>query len=306
MVRQCPCKHRRCSCAVDGETGITITGNGGGRQPYIPHWAQWALVGDDSSQVSVEITGSGTSGDPWVVTMDTQGGSVEQTIYTADGTWVKPQGTFAQVVVIGGGGGGGSAGGGANAGGSGGSGGVMSTAWFSLDDLPDEVDIRVGQGGDGAPPIVGQTTAGDGGDSWFGEYLYAPGGKGGKSQANPSQTQYETVGGTAPDGGPGGAGAVRNGSSVVQAPDHLTLTSPTGGGMGEGALVANSDGGSMLLGESWAGQGGDGGDNDLPASGRSGQPGGLYGGGGGGGASGPTISYDGGDGGPGVVVVTVW
>lgn len=306
MVKPCPCKNRRCTCTVEGASGLTFTGNGSARLPYRPTWEMWVLRGVDTDQADVTVTGDGTSADPWVVSVVTLGGSTVTTIFEADGTWVKPSaGTVAQVIVIGGGGGGGTAADpDADAGGSGGSGGAMSTAWFPFTDLPDDVDVGVGAGGQGGRPISGETTAKSGGRSFFGPYLYAGGGKGGKSQASASQTQSTTVGGTPPSGGPGGAGAVRDGGSWIDAKEHGTYLSPTGGGLGQGTLIPNTNGGGLDIGTgAWAGKGGDGGD-----AGSDGGDGGDYGGGGGGGGHSTVgdLLFNGGDGAPGVVVVTVW
>lgn len=186
----------------------------------------------------------------------------------------------------------------------------MSTAWFSVADLPDEVPIMVGQGGAGGQPISGAAQGQAGGDSWFGEFLLAPGGRGGKTQAASNQPRFPTLGGTYPEGGPGGAGAVRSGASVIPADDHVGMLSPTGGGMGEGSVVVGggaTDPGDLPV-SIWAGRGGSGG-LLLGAPPQPGQPGDLYGGGGGGGASTSGVlaqSFEGGDGAPGVVVVTVW
>lgn len=312
MVIPCPCKGQKCVCNVEGAGGLTFSGNGKPRQPYRAEWQMWALEAEDNDQAEVTIVGDGSLADPWTITVDTLGGSMVQTVYENDGTWRKPSaGTVAQVVVIGGGGGGGaSANPEADAGGSGGAGGAMSVAWFPFDDLPDEVDIEVGQGGRGGRPISGEAAAGDGGKSFFGPYLYAGGGRGGTSQANAAQTQHTTVGGTPPSGGPGGAGAVRDGSSIVEAPDHTTYFSPTGGGMGEGNVVFfGSNGGDLDAGESWGGEGGAGAQNVASPGDHEGVDGGLYGGGGGGGRAwdlSPNMNTKGGDGAPGVVVVTVW
>lgn len=307
----CPCKSRPCSCSLEGDGGITFAGNGGGRQPYVPGFALWDLVGVTSSQAEVTVTGTGTVGDPWVVSVDTLGGSVVQTIYLGDDTWVKGGGTVAHVVVIGGGGGGGTTPtAGRASGGSGGAGGAMSVAWLLVDDLPDTVDLKVGQGGAPGQPVSGLTTGGDGGESWFGDYLYAGGGKGGKNQALDAQTQYPTLGGTAPDGGEGGAGAVRDGALVIGADDHLTLLSPTGGGNGEGATVADSPGGILAM-HGWAGEGGAGGTSIPGGFANPGEDGNIYGGGGGGGGvstigTGHSALTPGGEGAQGIVVVTVW
>jgi hypothetical protein len=79
------------------------------------------------------------------------------------------------------GGGGGGATGEGGIGGEGGGGGDIVTAWFRLADLPDSVEIVVGQGGRAnAPNGDGE----DGGDSRFGDFLVAKGGKGGRSGRN--------------------------------------------------------------------------------------------------------------------------
>jgi hypothetical protein len=289
-------------CNVTGAGGIEFAGNGSGRLPYIPSWSLFNLIKDDSSQTDITITGTGTVGDPWIITIDTLGGSVIQTVYNNNDTWVKGSGTVCNVVAIGAGGGGGGVGEDASFGGSGGAGGAMSVGWFAIDDLPDTVEIEVGTGGTGGRPESGLTTAADGGDSWFGEYLLAPGGRGGKSQASPSQTAHTTLGGTYPEGGSGGAGAIRSGSSVVDAEGHYTSAAPTGGGVGEGSLTAATGEGDLAI-HMWGGAGGRGGSPSILGPGNPGQD---YGGGGGGGSSSPTTSYRGGDGADGVVVVTVW
>lgn len=309
MVKGCGCKGARCTCAVIGEGGLRFSGNGSSRLPLVPHFAMPILVGQDSSQIDVTVTGSGTSGDPWVIQMDAQGSTVTHIIYESDDTWSKEGfGTVAQVVVIGGGGGGGSAGPSANAGGSGGSGGAMSTGWFLIDDLPDDVQIKVGTGGQGGTPSA--TTGGNGGRSDFGDLLYAGGGRGGKAQAVASQSQFPTTGGTPPEGGPGGAGAVRDNATFIAADSHVGFLSPTGGGMGTGLVVTDGNAanpGFLPTKKSWAGQGGDGGNTAIVGpTAWPGDPGELFGGGGGGGASDTGDSWPGGDGASGVVVVTIW
>jgi hypothetical protein len=301
----CNCKKTRCFCLLDGEGGVTIEGNGSERNPYLPTWMRYTLLGSTTNQTTVTVTGDGSVGNPWVITITTEGGAITQTVYTSDDTWVKQAGGMAQIVAIGGGGGGGGV---ANphaaAGGSGGGGGAMSVAWLALDELPDEVDLKVGQGGRGGKAVEGATTAESGGDSWFGTYLYAGGGRGGKSQAAPAQNQFRAVGGTPPDGGPGGMGSIRFGNTVIPADEHRNYLSPTGGGMGQGSAVAQSPGGLILAGRSWGGEGGAGGFS----IGAQAQPGGDFGGGGGGGSASPLLlsAHPGADGAPGVVVVTVW
>lgn len=86
-----------------------------------------------------------------------------------------------------GGGGAGAEGAGA-VGGEGGGGGEFVEAWFSADDLPETVEVKVGRGGRGVLGGDGM----DGEDSAFGNLLRAKGGKGGRvgrSEAQPRQSQ---------------------------------------------------------------------------------------------------------------------
>lgn len=304
MVRNCPCQSQKCVCYVEGEGGLSFDGNGTGRLPYRPAWVKQTLEAQDSDQANITITGAGTSGSPYVVSIATLGGAVIQTVYESDGTFVKPlAGSVAHVVVIGGGGGGGGmVNGGRVLGASGGSGGAMSSGWFLLQDLPTNVDIEVGGGGTRGRNISGQTNGGDGGASWFGEYLYAAGGRHGGATTQEFNLQFPTVGGTPPDGGPGGAGGVRNGNFPTDPPDQTLYPSPAGGGIGEGTTVG-SLGGEILISHTWAGEGGDGGGGSLDGDGVAGE---KYGGGGGGGASNVGSGADGAAGAQGVVVVTVW
>lgn len=303
----CGCTSSQCYCRFSGGFGVEVTGNGTTRQPYKAVLAPWALLGSESSSAEVTVAGAGTGGDPWDVSVDVTG-LVSQTVFEADGPWVKPTaGSVAWVVVIGGGGGGGKAGAAnAVAAGSGGNGGAMSTGWFLLADLPDSVDCKVGQGGPGAL-AGGATTQGvAGGDSWFGDFLFADGGIGGTHQGTNPTPQVITPGGTAPEGGHGGYPAVRDGLSFLGAEDHLTLHSPTGGGLGDGNTVAATPGGVIFPTETkLAGEGGAG----AASTAVPGTDGGLYGGGGGGGACQTTPApqfSSGGYGGNGVVIVTVW
>lgn len=307
----CSCSSSKCACAVVSGSGIKIKGNGTDRNPYIPEAAFVPLIGSakPDGPASVHVSGSGTPGDPWVVSIDTTGTSATQTVFTTGDTWMKQGGTLAHVIVIGGGGGGGHSAGNNFYGGGGGYGGNLSSSLFLIADLPDSVEIGVGAGGQGANSRTNPTGKA-GGDSWFGDFLFAQGGAGGRAQNTPPvQADYVKPGGTIPEGGAGGFGAVRASvGGVVDAETVRDRIAPAGGGLGAGTSGnPSSPGGTIAPGDAgWAGDGGDGAPSTTgPGGPFPGEDGGLYGGGGGGGYGGGTDSR-GGDGAPGVVVVTVW
>lgn len=299
----CGCKNARCHCRLGSGIDSNVTGNGTERNPYKIDVTDRTLAGEPNSNAAVTVTGTGQPGDPWVVQMDIDGGSASQTIFTSSGSWQKPPtGTIAHVVVIGGGGGGGASAVNGGRGGGGGTGGAMSTGWFALEDLPDEVNLQVGTGGAGATP-GGSTRGANGIVSYFGDFLRASGGSGGDETLSSPNPAVVAPGGTAPEGGPGGYGAGYDGNVFRPAEDHLDSQAPTGGGIGYGATggVGPTPGGSLEIGRGWGGRGGSG-----TGSVQKAPSGGLFGGGGGGGYAGANPRQAGGNGAPGVVVVTVW
>lgn len=299
----CGCKGARCACEVSGGSGIDFEGNGSPRSPYVPSRVPFVLSGE----TPVVVTGTGVVGDPWVITVDTEGQSVTQAVFQSSDEWIKPSsGTIVHVVAIGGGGGGGSPTA-ANApiGGDGGSGGAMSVNWYLLDDLPESVAITVATGGAGAPNDNSDYVGDSGGFSTFGRFLRADGGVGGFRGTNIFPVN-PTEGGTPPEGGPGGFGGRRlNSTTGIDPEDHKRYLSPTGGGNGMGLSIPASLAGRIDAGDAgWAGEGGDGG----ATTGANGNDGIAYGGGGGGGAANYFFAGggDGGDGANGVVVISVW
>jgi hypothetical protein len=306
----CNCKNSTCSCRLDDGNGISISGLGTSRNPYRADISETTLTGGVTSSATVTVDGSGTPEDPWVVSIEAEGSAVSSTVFTADGTWNKPpSGSIVRVVCIGGGGGGGV--GTATSqpsGGGGGNGGSLSMAYFIMSDLIDNIPVQVGAGGNGAQAQTGDATGGSGESSYFGHYLLAPGGRGGKPQGT-ATSQELTQGGTWPDGGQGGAGAVRSGTSAVAATPMRNSLAPSGGGIGKGNSVMATEGGVQSAGNWVPGRGGEGGSADS-GSFSAGKNGVIYGGGGGGGGVIDEASYeaysDAGDGAQGIVIVTVW
>ncbi|WP_443190010.1 glycine-rich domain-containing protein [Micromonospora sp. CB01531] len=124
----------------------------------------------------------------------------QTSLFSADGTWLKPAGARSVWVRVqgSGGGGGGAVGGGGNAvGGSGGAGGYAES-WYDAAALPPTVIITVGNAGTGT---VGGS-GGTGGQATFGGLITCAGGGGGGLGPNTAvdQTASAGSGGTATGG----------------------------------------------------------------------------------------------------------
>lgn len=192
-------------------------------------------------------------------------------IFNTSGTWTKPAGA-KEVFIEGWGGGGGSGGTTANNQSAGAGAGGYSYRWMQASDIASPVTVTVGSGG--TPGTVGPTVGGDGGNSTFGTYLTAFGGKG------------SDVGGSPKNGGNGGGfGTISfvgaNGTTGTAAtPDY-------GGGAGGGIAggIASAGGNSIF------GAGGGGGGSTGSTQGAGGTS--LYDGGAGGAGGGNHVGIDG-------------
>jgi hypothetical protein len=154
--------------------------------------------------------------------------TVNYQVFTATGTWTKPDGISADAVVIveawgAGGGGGRNAGSSSSSGGGGGGGGYMTRSLLASD-LGATVPVTVGAGG-----AAGGGSGIAGGSSSFGTHLVADGGEGGISSGSAS-------GG---NGGPGGD-LISTGSSVY----HDGGDGGTSGSVGVSAVIGAGGGGS--------------------------------------------------------------
>lgn len=189
------------------------------------------LLAADGSDLRV-ISGGGSSG------------SSLRTIYTANDTWIKPDGLVrVTVTVVAGGGAGGGVTGATTYGGGGGGGGAAETS-VAAGDLASSVAITVGTGGAGSANANG----GNGGSSSFGTHCVASGGTGGLSAANGGTGGAAGVG-TAGDilkrGGPGASGNGTNlgGQSANGSFGALAVANNTTSA-GNAALQRSGGGGS--------------------------------------------------------------
>lgn len=227
----------------------------------------WNLVAN-SSDITADVPGVSAK---WEKLLSTP--SVNYQEFTSSGTWVKPVGGYVAVYVeaIGGGGGGGR---GATYGGGGG-GGAFVSRLLRTSDLTSSVTVTIGAGGTGKTSSSG--IGGNGGNTTFGAYVAAPGGKGGASATTDMNAQNSSV---------GGSGA---------RPSYLASNQYPGGGdysSGAGGF-GEAIGGSSVQG----GAGGGGSSSSLGVAGGSSTYGGSGGAGGGAGAGAAGSSPGGGGGG---------
>lgn len=215
-------------------------------------------------------------------------GGVDVQDFTASGSWTKPSGVSAVMVLACGGGGAGGGGAGAAApgarqGGTGGGGGAYVEKILNAADLSASVSVTVGAqvtGASGGANVSG-SNGNSGNPSSFGSYVAASGGGGGAGGPSTAANRSGGAGGGAAQlGGAGGAANSAGGDS---------LSAVTTGGLGwsGGAGIA---GGNGTPGEMGGGAGG-GTQSTLTVGSQGGSS--VFGGGGGGGGGSVTAASPG-------------
>lgn len=206
-------------------------------------------------------------GDIWIDLDSAGGGTQVVDIFTASGTWTKPEGaTTVKVIACGGGGGGGSGARGASGtyrpgGGGGGAGGTFIQT-FGADFFDDTESVVVGAGGTGGASITTDSTSGqdgtDGGSTYVDNLFVALGGLKGAAgtlgspsvfggQTKPGWIENSTWGSSVlvePLPGSGGAGyGADPGSDPILLRMALSASrcvyGPSGGGGGSGVSDGN-------------------------------------------------------------------
>ncbi len=218
--------------------------------------------------------------------------AIDYQVFTASGTWNKPTNIPTNAMVLieawGGGGAGGDNNGSSSSSGGGGGGGEYMSRIMRATDVTSTVAVSVGSGG----IAVDNGNGGDGGNSSFGSYVVASGGKGGTSGANSSDavggrggapygpgtapnTNGEfwsgggggdawTDGGNAVFGGGGGGGSSNNATNGTGAAGGISINGGSGGGgIDNGTAIAGSVPGG--------GGGGSSGSAGIPANGARGE-----------------------------------
>jgi hypothetical protein len=315
---RCGCVDTNCGCTLVEGGGIGIFGSGSMNNPYIVNrktsTANVRAAVIDSPTLDLSLTGSGTEGDPFVLSANaTSVKTIATTIYMASGDgedtatydWTKPAGAQVVRVTLFAGGGGGTAGAAYSVNGSGnprtsrgwpGFGGSRTDVTYLASDLPATVPVTVGKGG--LPvPLDGN---GSGEASTFG---------GGVSGINP----------VIATGGVSGFWAAswfvfaRPFPSPGNVAQNFVGTHYTGefANPSSGTQFGNpgQPGGSCPTALRQGGAGGGGGNYAMSGKGGNGGKGGFPGGGGGGGGGGAgpgATGGSGGAGGDGVVIIRSW
>lgn len=171
MGRRCGCAGGDCSCAITRGQGVEFQGDGSQTTPLVISTntdVHAYLQGRSTSNVNVNVTGSGIAGDPYSVSVNfvaSQNPILRVAEYLTAGTyeWIRPPGVaMVDVYCIGGGAsgeaGGSSYGNTANApGGRGGSGGAWSKARIVLPTEVTRAVVVVGAGAGAVQPVPGST-----------------------------------------------------------------------------------------------------------------------------------------------------
>lgn len=83
-----------CSCVVESGPRVRVSGQGTSLSPYVVEALPLSIAVQDSSTVSMSMTGTGTQADPWVISAELLGPALEN-------KWGYWRGTQAQYDALG-------------------------------------------------------------------------------------------------------------------------------------------------------------------------------------------------------------
>lgn len=93
-MANCGCKGLTCGCKVVAGRNARVSGNGDTQRPYRIDALPVSLSVQNSSTVDLDLTGTGTAADPWIVTAEVSPSAF-------DGKWSMWSGTQAEYDALG-------------------------------------------------------------------------------------------------------------------------------------------------------------------------------------------------------------
>lgn len=95
-MARCGCSGSACGCKIVAGHGVEVRGTGSNDNPYIIDAYPLSITVQDSSTIDLTLTGTGVTGDPFVISADIAGPGIDgrwkrwvgdQAAYDALGSW---------------------------------------------------------------------------------------------------------------------------------------------------------------------------------------------------------------------------